>query len=239
MTLSIAQLFLALAAFTVVSFAWFAISPEVESEPIQFSTSHEFIEGYEIKFYTKNHTYKYIPEEQEIYIYDDDILYSSEPYYPYVDPSIYCEGSVCETPSYGYLDKTYQFDGIFLDIYDPLIPVNNEDNYLFVELHLDYQVPVTNYLTLQGVSNPALATGSVFGDPTSGHYLSEVVNIQYLSSYTTYETTNTFDNLKDTFIVNGVYSSSYPAQNFYISGVYNSTFDFTGSIELSPLQTSK
>ena len=37
LTLSIAQLFLALAAFTVVSFAWFAISPEVESGPIQFA----------------------------------------------------------------------------------------------------------------------------------------------------------------------------------------------------------
>ena len=232
LTLSLVQLFFALAAFVVVSFAWFAISTEVSSDPIQFATSHDFIEDYEIKFYTKDYTYKYISEEQEIYVYDDDSAFISEPYYPYVHFSNYCD-TTCDTPGYGYHDNTYPFDGIFLGEYDPLIPLNNENNYLFLELHLTYEVEVATNLSINASADSDLALNSVFGLPVNqDYYLSEVVYLQQMSSDISLESTDTFGDLKSIFS-NEI---SYLKQSFYGStDTYTTSFEMvTDTITLDP-----
>ena len=212
LTLSIAQLFLALAAFTVVSFAWFAISTEVDSEAIQFNVSHAYVEGYEVRFFTNDNIYKYMTSLDEIYIYDQQSQ-------TYVDPSD-CLESVCDTPSYGYWDDSYDFAGIFLDQYDPLIPINNQDNNLFIELHLIYEVETDKYLSIDASGLNSMANTGAFGTSDFGpHYLSQVVNIQYMSStdYTSRpESTNIFSDLTSDF--NSVDINEdlvYPKYNFY------------------------
>jgi hypothetical protein len=224
LTLSLIQLFLALTAFVVVSFAWFAISTQVSSDPIQFATSHEFINSYEIKFYTKDYTYKYISNEQEIYIYDE----ATSTYISILDN--FCVESVCDTPGYGYHDNTYAFDGIFLGEYDPLIPLNNEDNYLFMELHLTYDVTTDTNLTVRATADSDLASNSIFGLPINQeYYLSEVVYLQQTSSTTSLESTDTFNDLKTVFSD----EISHPKQSFYgTTDTYATSFDMTDSITL-------
>lgn len=226
--LSLIQLFLSAAAFIVVSFAWFVTSTTVESDSLPFDVSHEYIEDYEIRFFTKNNIYKYINQSDGIYIYNGS---------NYVDPST-CVESVCDTPSYGYWDDSYDFVGIFLNQYDPFIPVNNEDNYLFAELHLTYEVEADMNLLLDARSFTSMANTSAFGTSNFGpHYMSEVINIQYMTStsYTSrLEGTNIFYDLKDDFNAVDINEDLiYPIYNFYGAlDTYASYFDFTDPIIL-------
>ncbi len=208
--LSMIQLFLALSAFIVVSFAWFVTSTTVQSDSLAFDVSHEYVEGYEIKFFTKQNIYKFNSSTSEIEIYNGTT---------YVDPST-CVESVCDTPSYGYWDDSYEFAGIFLNQYDPLVPVNNADNILFVELHLSYEVEADMYLYLDARSLTSMADTSAFDTSNFGpHYLSEVINIQYMTStsYTSrLEATNIFTDLKDDFAEVDISEDLiYPEYNFY------------------------
>ncbi|MDT8336300.1 MAG: hypothetical protein RQ856_00580 [Candidatus Izemoplasmatales bacterium] len=253
--LSLLQLFLALTAFVVVSFAWFAISTQVSSNPIQFETSHEFINSYQIKLYTKDYTYLYVADEQEFYIYYDltDDSIENPDFVSILDN--FCELSICDTPGYGYHDNTYPFDGIFLGEYDPLIPLNNDDNYMILELYLTYDVTADTNLTLAANADSDLALESVFGLPANqDYYLSEVVNLQYLYETTSFQYWNPdpdtitdktydpnkddFNNLKDNFIINGSYNLDFPAHSFYgTTDTYSTSLDFTGTVPLLATNT--
>jgi len=234
LTLSIIQLFLAFTAFIVVSFAWFVANPQVSSDPLQFSISHEYVEGYEISFFTNNHIYKFMPDQNAIYIYDDTLTVPA-----YVNPSEYTGEVFDETPSYGYWDDSYEFVGIFLNQYDPLVPVNNANSYLFIELHLTYEVEADMYLLLDARSLTSMADTTAFGSINNfgPHYMSEVVNIQYMTStdYTSrLEGSNIFSDLRTDFSEVDINEDLiYPEYSFYgTTDTYSTYLDFPDSIIL-------
>ena len=234
LTLSLIQLFLALTAFIVVSFAWFVANPQVNSDPLNFKISHEYIEGYEIRFFANNSIYKFMPEYNAIYIYDDTLTVPA-----YINPSEYTGEVFDATPSYGYWDDSYEFVGIFLNHYDPLVPANNMNNYLFVELHLTYEVEADMYLLLDARSLTSMADTAAFGSINNfgPHYMSEVVNIQYMTS-TDYasrlEATNIFADLKLDFLEEDINEDLvYPEYNFYGAlDTYSTYLDFPDPIIL-------
>jgi len=230
---SIVQLFFAFAAFIAVSFAWFAVSTMVETEDLNFLVSHEYIEEYEIKFFTNKHIYRYNQSTTSIEIYDEVQLM-------WVSPST-CEGSTCETPSYGYQDHIYDFQGIFLNQYDPLIPQNNLNNNLFVELILSYDIETSRDLIIDARAITSVATTG-FGTSAFGpHYLSKVLYMQFMQSNDyaiRNEETNLFAALKLDFAELDAFDEYiYPYFSFYGStNTYYPEFEID-TITLSPEET--
>jgi hypothetical protein len=210
-SLSIIQLFFSLAAFIAVSYAWFVASTMVETDPLNFYVSHEYIESYEITFFTEKYVYRYNRSADMIEIYDTGTS-------SWVDPTT-CVGSTCTTPSYGYLDRQYEFQGIFINQYDPIIPRNNENNNLFVELRLEYDVETDRNLTIDA---RAIASNVSYNFGTSNfgpYYLSEVIYLQHMpsSDYALRaEGENIFFNLKEDFLeVDTSEEYIYPYLSFY------------------------
>jgi hypothetical protein len=239
LTLSFIELFLALAALIVVSFAWFAANPQVSSAPLQFSISHEYVQGYEIRFFTSDHIYKFMPEYNAIYIYDDTLTVPA-----YINPSEYTGEVFDETPSYGYLDNEYLFQGIFINQYDPLIPLNNANNNVFMELHLTYNIEEDVNLLVDAKAINTFANTTGFENPNTfgSHYLSEVSYLQYMSSLeynSRLEGDNIFSDLQTDFAQVDVNEDLiYPLHSFYgTTDTYTTSFTFDGSVILDYEQT--
>jgi len=233
---SIIQLFFAFAAFIAVSFAWFAVSTMVEAEPLNFMVSHEYIDEYEINFFTNNHVYRYNQSTASIEIYDETQTMWVDPSTTYAGPPI-----TYDTPSYGYLDQIYDFQGIFLNQYDPLIPQNNLNNNLFVELRLSYDIETSRDLIIDARAITSVASNG-FGTSSYGpYYLSEVLYLQFMQSNVyaiRSEETNLFADLKLDFAELDAFDEYiYPYFSFYGStDTYYPEIEID-TITLSPLDT--
>lgn len=197
------QLVLSLATLIVVSLAWFAISTEVQTTPIELNVGSGLIASYEIKFYTVDKVYKYDQNINDILVWNGVDAWVTPTYH---DPEL----------------STFPFSGIFLNQYDPLIDLNNVNNQLFIELKLVYDVDENSAISVDFDSDISLATDSLatFGYTTSRpYYLSEVLYIQQMESNAyaaNPEGTNIFNQLKTDFNQVDINNDLiYPKYSFY------------------------
>lgn len=200
--ISMIELILSAAAFVVVSFAWFALSTETSTGPIEIGISPGYIDISEITYYTKDDVYRFDNDSNTLLVYDENTMTWVLP--AYTDP----------------VDAGFSFNGIFINEYDPIISENNTDNIIFLELRLSYQIDAGDSKTLlfDLQSETGLATDSIaeFGFVTSRpYYLSEVTYIQTFVDNSTYvaaaEGTNLFEDLKLDFDD----TITYPLTSFY------------------------
>jgi len=206
--ISLIQLVLATMSFVVVSLAWFVLSTEVSTAPIEIGISPGYIKTSELTYYTPTQVFRYDDQSNSLKVYDNGL---------WVDP-VYTNIE----------DSGFDFNGIFIKQYDPIIDANNFDNFLFLELRLTYEVEEDKNITMDLLSDTALATAAKaeFGfstEPTSNepYYLSEVSYIQYRSlepadsdyNYFTSaaEGFNLFNDLKTVFSD----TTTYPLTSFY------------------------
>lgn len=128
--LSIIELFLSIAAFFVVSLAWFAISTEVNTSAIPLSISGGVIEDYELNYYTY----------YDVFRYDQD----------YDQIEVYTQGF------WNPIDLNEP--GIYISEYDPILTVNNEYNNIFIELHLIYNISENTQISLDLIADSTMAS---------------------------------------------------------------------------------
>ena len=127
--ISIIQLSLALAAFFVVSLAWFSMSTEVYTEAIPLSVDSGVIESYELTYYTYEDVYRFNQASENINVYQDGFWNPIDPSEP----------------------------GIYISEYDPILLVNNAFNNIFIELYIQYNIAETTSISIDLISDIALA----------------------------------------------------------------------------------
>lgn len=211
LVISLVQLIFALFALVATSFAWFAVSQSVESQGIDLNVVEGAITSYEIQYFTPNSVYKYNDKTNDMYIYNSGWVLLPR------------EGE-------------NSFEGVFISPFDNVIPANNLDNNLFIEIHITYDVDVNTYLILSARSDFTIIDELIAQSSTS-NFLSEYVNIQYMTS-TSYANrtvgSNIFTSLFDDFHdENGALIT--PVYDFYDnSNVYQTSVDFLSTILLTP-----
>jgi len=212
--ISLVQLIFALFALVATSFAWFTISQNVESQGIDLKVVEGAITSYEIQYFTPSTVYKYNDKTNDMYEYSTT------------------------TSSWVLLPRegVGSFEGVFISPYDSVIPQNNLYNNLFIEIHITYDVDVNTYLILSARSDFSLID-QILLESSSTNFLSEYVNIQYMTS-TAYSTRNTglnifYDLFDDFHDINGALIT--PVYDFYdTSNNYQTSFDFLSTILLTP-----
>lgn len=217
--ISFIELFLSAAPFVVVSFAWFVNSTTVDTSPIGFDVAFGEIEEAQMTFYTKNAVYRYDSDNNVMLIYDNGswVLPS------YTNP----------------INLNHNYEGLFIQSYDPIIEENNVENFVFLELYMNYQLDENKSILIQLYSDTTIAIDAIaeFGYTTSRpYYLSEVSRFQLMAN-TNYtglpEGTNIFENLFTDFSD----TITYPYNSFYdITDTYNYEFDL-GSVALTASPT--
>ena len=215
--ISIIQLILSSAAFVVVTFAWFSLSIQTSTGPIDLSVSPGYIDTAELTYYTFDNIYRFDDSTDSIVVYDNGLWV---------------------TPTYtDTVDAGYPFNGIFINEYDPIIPENNINNFIFLELHLTYQVDEDKTINIDMYSDTNIGTDALnaFGYVTSRpYYLSEAIYIQtmFSTAYTAEpEGTNLFTDLSTDFED----TLTYPLTSFYGT---NDTYATSYNIEQTTLSAS-
>lgn len=204
LAISIINLIIASAAFIVVTFSWFSISDTVSTSPVNLSVSPGTFEEYEIKYYTVNSVFKYDQNIDAILVYDENSLSWNLPTYDEL------------------FGINYTFDGIFINQYDPLIPLNNLNNNLIIELYVKYKTDIDLTILQSVITHPSLADEAIneIGYQTSRPYfLSEVVYLQMMidNKYQNIlEGENIYNNLIADFnTLDGSNQLVYPLMPFY------------------------
>jgi hypothetical protein len=212
--LSLISLSLSIMTFLFVTYAWFAVSTSVDNNPFGFSVDPGII-TWDIHYYTYNDVFKL----------DGSVLKK-------------WDGDSWEIPTYERVeDIGYNFAGMMMKPYDPIIPDNNELNHIIIEFHMSYEVDVDTTVNIIAEADTSLASNaiSVFANPNpnpSGtqYYLSEIINIQNMvsSSYAyspgvREDYTNLYVDLMEDFQD----TVTYPKVSFYgITDTYSTTLQF-------------
>jgi len=212
--ISLVQLIFALFALVATSFAWFAVSQNAGSQGIDLQVVEGAITSYEIQYFTPSSVYKYNDNTNDMYEYSDT------------------------TQTWVLLPRegVGAFEGVFLSPFDNLIPQNNVYNNLYIEFHITYDVDVNTYLILSARSDFSLIDQLLI-ESSSTNFLSEYVNIQYMTS-TAYSSRSTgsnifYDLFDDFHDING--NLITPVYDFYDnSNVYQTSVDFLSTILLTP-----
>lgn len=211
--ISLVQLIFALFALVATSFAWFAISQSVDSQGIDLNVVGGAITSYEIQYFTPTSVYKYNDKTNDMYEYSSGwVLLPRE--------------------------GVNSFEGVFISPFDNIIPLNNVDNNLFIEIHITYDVDVDTYLVLSARSDFSIIDQLIAQSSTS-NFLSEYVNIQYMTSpsYANRpEGSNIFTSLFNDFH-DGNGALITPVYDFYDGTVYQTSVDFLSPILLTPAES--
>lgn len=205
----------------MVTFAWFSLSDHTGVDPIEVGVTEGASLPFELRYYTKEHVYKYDPNTNSVLVYDANT-------------------STYVTPNSSHIDSpNYTFNGVFINQYDPLIPENNLNNNVIIELFIDFNTidPVTFQNVIAG--DPFIASTAVTSFPyetSRPYYVSEATYVQTIVSkdYNNFnEGDNKYDTLDTLFNSTDVNSNLvYPKYSFYTNDVYNRTLNL-GSVTLS------
>jgi hypothetical protein len=181
-----------------------SISDNVSTSPVTLSVSPGTFEEYEIKYYTVNNVFKYDKNIDAILVYNENTLSWNLPTYDEL------------------FGINYTFDGIFINQYDPLIPLNNLNNNLIIELYVNYKTDIDLTILQSVITHPSLADEAIneIGYQTSRPYfLSEVVYLQMMidNKYQNIlEGENIYNNLVADFnSLDGSNQLVYPLMPFY------------------------
>lgn len=226
---SVVTLAFALCLFVTASFAWFAVSQNVNSNAVSLTADSGYIISKEITYYTLNDVYKIDNETESIKLWDEQSSLWVDPTYEYPE------------------DSGYQFTGIIMEQYDPMIPVNNTYNQIYIEIHLTYDITEDVYTTLKARSLTGISSlsKSIFTlNASQYYYLSEVVYLQNMQTSTysnSLEGENLFLNLKSDFESTDINSDLiYPKYSFYDEfDVYTESVSFDNLYLSSASQTQE
>ena len=215
--LSFISLVFSFILFVVSTYAWYAISNNINADNIDITVDPGIITSIDITYYTLDMVYKYDDTSESIKSWDSS---SSS----WVNPSY-------QSPE----DIGYSFSGIMMQQFDPMIPVNNIYNHIIVALRMTYDVDTDTNATFKAIASPSLAdiAKSIFNlNASQYYYLSEVVNIQRMDTLAysdTAEGTNIFIDLTSDFNLEDAYGELiYPKLKFYDQyGAYQNEIQFT------------
>lgn len=208
---SVIMLITSILLFTAVVYAWFTISNDSYINPVNVGVTNEFDYDFEVRYYTKDYVYRYNQEILAIEVYDTSTS-------SWVLPTNLPGGQV------------YLIDGVFISLYDVLIPENNLNSNLIMEISVTFKNTAPLLFSQKMISNTDLSSqviSSMILETSRPYYVSEVSNIQtFLSdSYNHYaEEFNKYSILNTEFsLVDGSSNLIYPKHSFYQNGSYQST----------------
>lgn len=219
--IAVLQLIFSFLLLSTVIFAWFSLSDHAGVDPVEVSVTDGAPLPFEIKYYTKEHVYKYDSTSNQVLVYDTVSM-------TYILP----EASPFDSP-------TYTFNGVFINHYDPIVAENNLDNNLIVELFIDFNT--TEPITFENViaADPFIASAAVTAYPyttSRPYYASEVTYVQSFVSkdYNAFsDGDNKYDTLNTLFNQTDINSNLiYPKQSFYNNDIYGRTIDL-GAVNLT------
>lgn len=224
LVVSLLTMVLSLFAFIMVSYAWFAVSTNVNNSPLNLTVDPGIIKSYKIHYFTYEHVYHY-----------------GNGYDPRINQMEIYNGSTWESPSYPSSDNVGAYDGLLMREYDPLIDVNNDYNNIIIEIYFTYdpsEIDANTSISVVLDSNNVIGNlATELSDPGPYYYYSEVIDIQKTSMINTYKIGNTVGgvtrtdstNIFDT--VSPIFDDTvtYPKSSFASLG---SSIDF-GDITLS------
>lgn len=201
---------LSLFTFIVATYAWFAISEQTNSGPVTLSVDPGIIKEYEIYYYNADNVYKYNKTAQQLNVWN---------------------GSSFVTPTYTNIDDVgYEYSGLFVKEYDTLIPSNNIDNSLIMQITLGYEVPIDLNISVKALVDTNIYSSSTIEesiawnaienfsypstpstDPSTYNFFSQIIYIQsmhdvlgsgsdYLIGTNYSEGTNLYDTIEAIFI---------------------------------------
>lgn len=211
---------MSLSLFTAVVYAWFSVGDHTVIQPISATLSDGSAVNYEIKYYTKNNVYKYDVNTNQVLVYQAST------------------GTYVPQSSLPINHPTYSFTNMFLHEYDPIIPENNYEKNVIVEISMAL---IADSLTIRNsiISDKDLSTDVVSLYPYSTsrpYYVSEAAQIQTLISkdYNNYqEGSNKYTALSTVFnSVDVNQNLIYPLYNFYQNDEYSPVLNL-GSTQLT------
>ena len=218
MVLAMIMLISSIFMFAAVVYAWFTLTNESNVQPVNFEITDGFTFDYEIKYYTKDYIYKYDQDTQSVLVYDSS---SSS----WISPMNLPGGPV------------YLIEGVFISQYDVLIPENNQNNNLIVEISVIFTNDVPMLVSQKLVADSSISSQIVSSlnlETSRAYYVSEVSNIQtflsdsynaYGETFNKYEILNTEFNLRD-----GSNNFIYPPYSFYQNDIYQTTIEMGDSV---------
>lgn len=158
--LSFLQLVISAFALLTVSLAWFTLSKDANTSDIDIGVSEGFVNSYRYIIYTPEDVYKYEQSSNTFSVFD------------------------VNTSSWVAPSATVQsLNGILINAYDSLIPENNINNHVFVELYIEYGFDQDTTVIPRLKSIPSLANDAIQEvQPWTSrpYYLSEVIYSQML-----------------------------------------------------------
>ncbi len=170
LVISFISMVIAILAFVVVSFSWFAVSHEVNQTPFNLGVSPGIFSDYEVHYYTQENVFRL-----------------SDSYTAHLPNGAQLEkyNTVSETwvtPTYPSGDEMGSFDGVLMKQFDPIIEANNFYNNLIMEIYFTYNAAPNTTVSVLALIDATL-TGTLpddLDDPDP-HYLSEALDIQHTS----------------------------------------------------------
>ena len=215
---SVVMLITSILLFTAVVYAWFTISNDSKIQQASINITDGFSFDYEIKYYTKDYVYKNDLVSQSIQVYDTS---SSS----WISPMNLPGGPV------------YLLDGVFISQYDVLIPENNYENNLIIEISVNFANDVPMLISQKLVADSSMSehlVSSMSLETSRAYYVSEVSKIQsFLSdSYNAYdETFNKYEILNTEFsLKDGSNNLIYPMYSFYQDNMYRTKIELGQSV---------
>lgn len=217
---SLMSFIMAFMLFATAVFAWFTLSDQTNMELLNSNVTTGLAFDYEIKYYTNDYIYKYDSLSGSIKVYD--VISSS-----WVSPE--------NLPG----NPEFLLDGVFISKYDVLIPENNYNNNLIIEININFTNNAPIQFSQKMISQKSLSSAVISSmtlDTSRPYYVSEVAEVQTLLSnsynhqsatYNKYNDLTTLFNSKD-----GSNNLIYPKNSFYQNNVYGSVLELgTNTIE--------
>lgn len=166
--MSLFSMFFSVFVLIMVSFAWFTLTPVNTVQPLSLTVqSTGLVSYFEIHYYTVDAVYRRDSETGTLFVFDP----TSE-----TDPWV--------LPVYEDFDEAeFDFSGIIMNQYDPLIPIANLFNNIIIEIYLEFGAEDTGNARLSTIANPAFAAEAVneFA-PENPEYFSFFAYLQMLMS---------------------------------------------------------
>ena len=214
-----------LVLFTAVVYAWFVNFDEAHVQPISATLTDGSPIPYEIKYYTKDHVYKYDVATKSVLVYDEaTATYVPQRAFPIDIPA-------------------FSFSNMFTHEYDPVIEENNFDKNVIAEITMNF---TGDAVTLRSkiLSDISLANQAVSSYPyqtSRPYYLTEALRVQSMISkdFNGFsEGSNKFTSLNTAFnSVDVNQNLIYGMYSFYENDTYTGVVDF-GNILLTNDVTS-
>jgi len=218
------SLFIAFILLFSVAYAWFTNTNRSHVSPVSYNVTQGVAYDYEIKYYTKDHVFKFDSQTQTLYVYNASSLSWVLPH---------------ELPEL----SNQVINGAIIGKYDALIPENNANNNVLIEINVNFtnSEPMTLAQTLKAdTSFSSSIVSSLTLDTTRPYYVSEVAFVQNFlsSSYNSYDDTfNKYNVLTTEFNrKDGFNNFIYTKHSFYQNNIYQSSI-FLGSDVFEPQST--